>query len=206
MIIKLLVDKDVRVFPIVASVLKDYRQISQKTRGTFFDIDYPFSQILDNFSSQLTNLYALSYRTDEQAIPDSIDIAILNDKKELVRKTIPIVELGRKLIIENLLYETNSAALPGTVQELEVLAQFMTNKQNVKILVEGHTDNQGNNAINDALSLKRAETVKSYLMSKGIAANRIQTIGYGKRRPLMGNKTDFGKRLNRRTEIVIVAK
>jgi outer membrane protein OmpA-like peptidoglycan-associated protein/Mg-chelatase subunit ChlD len=205
-IIKLLVDKDVRVFPIVASVLKDYRQISQKTRGTFFDIDYPFSQILDNFSSQLTNLYALSYRTDEQAIPDSIDIAILNDKKELVRKTIPIVELGRKLIIENLLYETNSAALPGTVQELEVLAQFMTNKQNVKILVEGHTDNQGNNAINDALSLKRAETVKSYLMSKGIAANRIQTIGYGKRRPLMGNKTDFGKRLNRRTEIVIVAK
>ena len=206
-IINLLVHKDVRLFSIVPPKLKEYKTISQKTRGTFFDIDYPFSTILDNFSNQLTNLFALRYRTDKPAIPDSINIALLNEKRmELVRKTIPIVELGRKLIIENLLYDLNSALLPDSVIELEILKQFLTNKPNVVIMVEGHTDDRGSNRINDILSLRRAESVKQYLVERGIKANRIKTVGYGKRKPIATNNTDFGRRLNRRTEIVIVAK
>jgi outer membrane protein OmpA-like peptidoglycan-associated protein len=141
------------------------------------------------------------------AIPDSINIALLNEeKRELVRKTIPIVELGRKLIIENLLYETGKSDLPERVQELEVLFEFMTNKPNVVILVEGHTDDVGSNKLNDALSLRRAESVKTYLIRKGIKPNRIKTVGYGESRPIVANNTDWGRRLNRRTEIVIVAK
>ncbi|MBI5325703.1 MAG: OmpA family protein, partial [Ignavibacteriae bacterium] len=122
------------------------------------------------------------------------------------RKTIPIVELGRKLIIENLLYETNSWELTTKVSELEILYEFMKNKPNVVILVEGHTDNRGSNALNDRLSLMRAESVKKYLLNMGIDPNRIKTKGYGKRKPIATNDTDFGRQLNRRTEIVIVAK
>lgn len=206
-IIKEMINNDYRIFTITPPKLKDYKLISEKTRGRNYDIDYPFSTILDNFSSQLTNLYAIKYKTSKPAIPDSINIALLNEKRrELVRKTIPIVELGRKLIIENLLYETNSANLSDSVPELEVLTEFMKNKPSVVILVEGHTDNRGSHAINDRLSLQRAESVKKYLLKKGIQANRIQTTGYGKRKPIADNNSEFGRRLNRRTEIVIVAK
>ena len=205
--IKCLNDNEVRVFSIVPPKLREYQAISKATRGNYFDIDYPFSTILDNFSNQLTNLFAIKYRTDMPAIPDSIDIALLNEaKKQLVRKTIPIVELGRKLIIENLLYKTGSAQLPDSIRELDVLNEFMTNKPNVVILVEGHTDNVGSNRINDALSKRRAESVKKYLVRKGISPRRIKTVGYGERRPIASNATEWGRRLNRRTEIVIVAK
>ena len=74
------------------------------------------------------------------------------------------------------------------------------------ILVEGHTDNRGADKLNDQLSLLRAESVKDYLVKRGIEANRIKTKGYGKRRPLAPNDTEFGRQLNRRTEIVIVSK
>ncbi len=205
--IKRLVNNEIRVFSIVPPKLREYQVISKATRGNYFDIDYPFSTILDNFSNQLTNLFAIKYRTDMPAIPDSIDIALLNEaKKQLVRKTIPIVELGRKLIIENLLYKTGSAQLPDSIRELDVLHEFMSNKPNVVILVEGHTDNVGSNRINDALSKRRAESVKKYLIRKGISARRIKTVGYGERRPIASNATEWGRRLNRRTEIVIVAK
>ncbi len=206
-IIDYLNNEGLRVFSIVPPKLQNYHAISKSTRGSYYDIDYPFATILDNFSSQLTNLYALKYRTDQPAIPDSINIAILNEKKlELVRKTIPIVELGRKLIIENLLYETNSYELSNKVKELDILDEFMRNKPNVAIIVEGHTDDRGSNQYNDRLSLLRAESVKNYLISKGINPNRIKTKGYGERKPIASNTTDFGRQLNRRTEIVIVSK
>ncbi|MFC2132049.1 OmpA family protein [Bacteroidota bacterium] len=206
-IVKMMKEKDLRLFAIVPPKLKNYAIMSKKTRGTSFDIDYPFSTILDIFSNQLTSVYALTYRTDQKVIPDSINIALLNEnKQQLVRKIIPIVELGRKLIIENLLYKTGSYELPDTVEELEVLTDFMLNRPNVVILVEGHTDSRGSNAINDRLSKARAESVKNYLLKKGTNPKRVRTKGYGKRKPIATNDTEFGRKLNRRTEIVIVGK
>lgn len=205
--IKFLKEKEFRLFTITPPRLNNYRKIASKTRGNTYDIEYPFSNILDNFSNQLTNLFALKYMTNQPAIPDSINIALLNEKKqELVHKVIPIVELGRKLIIENLLYKTNSAELSMAVPELEVLTEFLTNKQNVRIMVEGHTDDRGSDKLNDRLSLLRAESVKRYLIKKNIAATRIKTTGFGKRRPIADNTTDFGRSINRRTEIVILSK
>ena len=73
-------------------------------------------------------------------------------------------------------------------------------------MIEGHTDNVGSNYLNDKLSRKRANSVKNYLIKRGIAEKRIKIKGYGERRPIASNRTDFGRRLNRRTEIVIVSK
>ncbi len=198
---------DLRLFSIVPPKLVNYKLMSSKTRGTFYDIDYPFSTILDNFSNQLTNLFNLVYMSDQETVPDSIEIALFSsDKNQLIKKTIPIVELGRKLIIENLLFSTASATLPDVVRELNILSDFMAAKPNINILIEGHTDSKGSDVLNDDLSLLRAESVKSYLVKQGISSSRIQTIGYGKKKPLASNKTEFGRRLNRRTEIVITAK
>ncbi|MCX8054295.1 MAG: OmpA family protein [Ignavibacteria bacterium] len=204
-IIEKLIKNDIRVFSIVPPRLKNYELISRSTRGAAFDLDLPFSNILDNFSKQLTNLYILSYRSDEPVIPDSIEIALFNPTdNKLVKKVIPIVELGRKLIIENLLFKTGQFNLPEVIKELDILAEFMINKPNVSIIIEGHTDNVGTEAYNDALSQKRAESVMNYLASKGVDKNRMSIVGYGKRRPIASNKDEFGRQLNRRTEIVII--
>ena len=120
-IIERLIQHEIRVFSIVPPKLQNYHLISRKTRGNFFDIDFPFSTILDNFSKQLTNLFILTYRSDQTVIPDSIEIALFNpDQSRLVRKVIPIVELGRKLIIENLLFQTNRFEWPPNVEELNI--------------------------------------------------------------------------------------
>lgn len=206
-IISLLQEKDVRLFSIVPPKLEKYKLISDKTRGDFYDIDSPYSTILDNFSNQFTNLFALTYKSDESAIPDSIEIALFNStSRRLEKKTIPIVELGRKLIIENLLFQTNSAILPNVVNELNILAEFMEAKPNIAIMIEGHTDSIGPNAANLKLSEERAESVKRYLVAKGIDQIRIKTKGFGEEKPIATNNTDFGRKLNRRTEIIIVAK
>lgn len=199
--------KQTRAFCIVPTIFNEYQQIAEGTRGAVFDLNQSFAKILDQYSLQLTNLYAITFRSDEAAIPDSINVAILNEKKqELLRKTIPIVEIGRKLIIENLLFASSSSKLPGIVPELEVLAEFMTNKPQTIIKVEGHTDNRGKPLTNKRLSLQRAESVKQFLISRGIASRRVQTVGYGDTKPIADNSTDFGRNLNRRTEVVIVAK
>ena len=206
-IIKLLQDKDARLFGITPPYLKEYKQIADATRGNTYDMDYPFNAILTNFSNQLTNLYAIKYKTLKEAIPDSIDIALFNEKKQLLTsKTIPIVELGRKLIIKDLLFKTGKAEIPEDAEQLDVLCEFMRNRTEVKILVEGHTDAIGSDVVNNKLSKFRADAVKDYLVAKGIDAKRIQTKGYGESRPIASNDTEFGRKLNRRTEIIILSK
>ncbi len=197
----------IRLFCIASPQLEDYQTLAHSTRGSLFDIRQPFSRILDQYSTQLTNLYAISYRSDSKVVSDSINVSILDEnKRELVQQLIPIVEIGRKFIIENLLFKTNSSDLPGAVEELDVLITFMESRPSVRIRIEGHTDNTGSMRINMALSEKRAESVKAYLVQKGVDARRIQVIGYGPKKPIASNSTDFGRRLNRRTEIVITAK
>lgn len=197
----------VRLFCIVPSSLEQYGQMADATRGAIFDIKRPFSAILDQYSTQLTNLYAVTYRSDSKVIRDSINVAILDDRKrELVRQIIPIVEIGRKFIIENLLFPVSSATLGEKVEELDVLVDFMKSRPSVVVRVEGHTDNTGSIRINKALSLARAESAKAYIVQRGVEARRIQTTGLGPTRPIADNSTEFGRSLNRRTEIVIIAK
>ncbi len=198
---------DAQLFCITPLVLKQYKVMSDATRGSVFDLNQPFAKILDMYSTQLTNLFAITYRSDQPAIPDSLNVGIVdNQKRELVKKVIPVVEIGRKLIIENLLFASSSATLPDSVFELEILYEFMTNRKSVTIRIEGHTDSKGSKAKNKILSLQRAESVRNYLIKKGVSAARIQTEGLGDSRPIADNGFDFGRRLNRRTEVVILTK
>lgn len=75
----------------------------------------------------------------------------------------------------------------------------------MRVRVVGHTDSQGGEAHNDALSLARASSVRSHLESKGVAAARLQAVGRGEREPLAPNDKDYGRALNRRIEIYLQA-
>ncbi len=71
------------------------------------------------------------------------------------------------------------------------------------VRVVGHTDSQGSDAVNDALSLARATSVRRHLESKGIAASRLQAVGMGAREPVAPNDKAYGRTLNRRIEIFL---
>ena len=73
----------------------------------------------------------------------------------------------------------------------------------MRIRIVGHTDSQGSEASNDALSLARANSVRRHLEGKGVAANRIEVLGRGERDPLVGNDKAYGRALNRRVEIYL---
>ena len=80
-----------------------------------------------------------------------------------------------------------------------------TKEINLEVIIAvGHTDGVGTDAYNDKLSVRRAESIKAYLTSKGLEANRVYTEGKGKKQPVADNKTAEGRAKNRRVEIEVV--
>jgi outer membrane protein OmpA-like peptidoglycan-associated protein/tetratricopeptide (TPR) repeat protein len=112
---------------------------------------------------------------------------------------------GSSFVINNILYNTNSADLkPESQDVIENFAQYLKENPNLKIEIQGHTDNVGNPKDNDALSVNRAFSVKSMLEELGINGNRIDAKGYGAKKPIADNRTEEGRAKNRRTEFLIL--
>ena len=138
---------------------------------------------------------------------DNFTISGINDKNKPYKKDIPLqaIKTGNKVILKNIFFETNSIELkPESTAELNKLVQFMTINAVLKIEISGHTDNVGNDAINNKLSENRAKAVSDYMVGKGIAANRLVFKGYGKTQPIADNTKEEGRALNRRTEFKII--
>ncbi len=109
-------------------------------------------------------------------------------------------------INEKVQFELGKATLlPASHSLLDEVAQVLKeNPQITKISVEGHTDTTGGMARNQELSRQRAESVRSYLASKGIAGKRMVAHGYGPERPIASNDTEEGREANRRVEFNIL--
>lgn len=96
--------------------------------------------------------------------------------------------------------------LPGAKAQLDLVADALMAQAEHHFTVEGHTDSQGTDAINDDLSQRRADAVRDYLIVRGVAADAISAKGYGSHRAIADNKTVEGRAMNRRVEIVVGAK
>ena len=113
-----------------------------------------------------------------------------------------IAETG-KFVTNNILFETGKATLkPESMTEIQKVADYMKKNPSVRFEVQGHTDNQGSDKINDPLSQQRAEAVVAALASLGVDDFNLKAVGKGSHVPVADNKTEAGRAKNRRVEFI----
>ena len=118
--------------------------------------------------------------------------------------------VSKKIVLRGINFDFNKYAIKREFAPvLDEAAQILKDNPSVKVTVEGHTDSIGSDAYNQKLSERRAMAVKHYLVSKGVTADRLDTVGYGESRPVAPNKTPNGKdnpegrAMNRRAELKV---
>lgn len=122
--------------------------------------------------------------------------------KEILMK--PAVA-GTAIILENIQFNrgTSDFADSRSIQVLDDFVLFLKENPEIKIRLEGHTDNAGDPSLNKDLSMKRASKIRAYLTINGIEFERIRTSGWGGTRPIADNNTEEGRTINRRVEMLI---
>jgi outer membrane protein OmpA-like peptidoglycan-associated protein len=111
---------------------------------------------------------------------------------------------GLVLTLGDVLFDTGRSELnPGASRKLDQLAEFLNEHKERRVQIDGFTDSVGSDDYNEELSRRRADAVKSALLTRGIDPSRISTQGYGKAFPVANNNDSGGRQLNRRVEVVI---
>lgn len=124
-----------------------------------------------------------------------------------VHLNIPLekIEKGASVVINNIFFKPNSAALSRDSRlALDRLAKLLKKHYRLALEIRGHTDDIGPEKRNMQLSLKRAESVRRYLMKKGISGVRLKAIGFGETKPLVKNNSAKNRAKNRRIEFKVI--
>ncbi len=149
--------------------------------------DYLFYS--ENFA--LTDSFSLNRPFEVEAALEPVESTVGEERKPIV--------------LRNVFFETGSAELlPESQGELDRLVLLLEENPDIRIRINGHTDNVGSEEDNLRLSDARAASVLAYLTRAGIAGSRLESQGYGETQPLATNETPAGRRLNRRTEFVVL--
>ncbi|MCW5635871.1 MAG: DUF4398 and OmpA-like domain-containing protein [Rubrivivax sp.] len=112
-------------------------------------------------------------------------------------------ERGMVVTLGDMLFDSGQSRLQaGGAHSLVKLAEFMRSRPQRRAVIEGYTDDLGDDAGNQMLSDRRARSVKAALVDMGVAADRLSTFGHGARNPAASNDTVAGRQANRRVEIV----
>jgi outer membrane protein OmpA-like peptidoglycan-associated protein len=129
----------------------------------------------------------------DQNSPDILDISLDS------------LNSSTKLVFNNISFESNSAELnSNSFIELNRLAQFILDNNEIVVEISAHTDDIGSDLYNNNLSLKRAQKVVDYLVEQKVPIARLRSRGYGKSMPLVPNTSEANRALNRRVELKII--
>jgi outer membrane protein OmpA-like peptidoglycan-associated protein len=145
--------------------------------------------------------------TDGDGVVDSLDKCPTIHAKTADGCPAPVVEPApaappQKLVLGDVLFDTNEATLTeSSVETLDKAAASLKEWGDVKVEVAGYTDSRGTDEHNEKLSLHRADAVRTYLIGKGVAADRLTAKGYGESNPVASNDTVEGRTENRRVEL-----
>jgi len=141
----------------------------------------------------------LNADSDGDGLNDGVEVNThktdpLNPDDDVVKIEVPIV-------LEGITFETNKSDItPESEKTLMSALKTLQTHTDIVVEISGHTDDVGKNAYNQKLSERRAESVKVWLVAKGIKADRIITVGYGEEKPRVANYSDSNRRLKRRIE------
>ncbi len=155
-------------------------------------------QALQTQDQQLQSERERRAEADKRAAQAAADLAAFASVKQEARGMV-ITLSGSVLFASN-----HSDLLPSAQAKLNDVGSALTKQDaEAKITVEGHTDSQGNASYNQDLSQRRAQAVRDYLVSRGMAADRVTAQGFGLTRPIADNASPEGRANNRRVEIVV---
>jgi outer membrane protein OmpA-like peptidoglycan-associated protein len=128
-------------------------------------------------------------------------------QRDLEGARIERVGEGIKITFQSgILFDVNKSNLqPAGMDNLQKLATILNKYPDTEILIEGHTDSDGPEEYNMDLSIKRANSVSTYLAGQQVLPTRFHTMGYGETQPVASNESVEGKQLNRRVEIAVFA-
>ena len=136
----------------------------------------------------------------------------MDQKAKEIQQTVAgaeVTRVGEGLVVtfeSGLMFDFDSDRLrDASKKNLDNLASSLANFGDSKLLLVGHTDNQGSDAYNLDLSRRRADAVAAYLESRGVSVARVQTSGRGETEPVASNDTEPGRQQNRRVEVAIYA-
>jgi outer membrane protein OmpA-like peptidoglycan-associated protein len=148
--------------------------------------------------------YAVLYKNFQDSVSYS-NLDIQMEPGKISYEYTITIEPPKVYTLRNVHFDTGKSTLrPESFTALNDLAEVMKAKKKMVVEIAGHTDNVGDDAANQKLSQSRAETVRAWLISKGIAKERITAKGYGETEPTASNDTEEGRQANRRTEVRIL--
>jgi outer membrane protein OmpA-like peptidoglycan-associated protein len=161
---------------------------------------------VDLATSEASSLHKSEQLAAEQKARLDAENRAAKSQADLV-KLAAVKEEDRGLVITlsgSVLFASDkSALLPAAQNRLNQVADALMETKERKLTVEGHTDSQGSSSYNQDLSQRRADAVRSYLISRGYPGDLIQAHGIGKDRPIANNATAEGRANNRRVEIIV---
>jgi OmpA-OmpF porin, OOP family len=120
---------------------------------------------------------------------------------EVTPEVIEKLKIQAKSVFFNSGKSTFKVGDAATITSLDAMKEILREYPTAKFSIEGHTDSDGSDALNQKLSEDRANAVRDYLIEKGIKADNLTAAGFGESKPIATNKTKAGKALNRRTEV-----
>ena len=148
-------------------------------------------------------------RAQDAAEQARMDADMAREDSEALRREIAELnaketERGLVVTLGDTLFETGNSQLKGNAfANLGKLSAFLNQYPERNLVIEGHTDSVGNKSSNQALSQRRADSVRQYLLQQGVAANRLTAFGKGEDAPIASNDSVSGRALNRRVEVII---
>jgi OmpA-OmpF porin, OOP family len=135
---------------------------------------------------------------------ENLDVKTYEMKELEMNFNLQPIEVGTTVNLRDVLFEqSKTILLPQSYSQLDMVVSFLKSNEQVNIELAGHTDNIGNPSKNIKLSQERVNTVKEYLVSKGIDSSRITGKGYGGAKPIASNNSEETRKLNRRVEFII---
>jgi outer membrane protein OmpA-like peptidoglycan-associated protein len=130
-------------------------------------------------------------------------VSVTDEPKQTVKLTLRYKSLPPPppFVLTGVNFDTGKATIRAeSFSRLDIVVDFMTHKKSARVGISGHTDNVGNPKANKALSEKRAQACRLYIISKGVDRGRLDAVGYGDERPIAPNDTGEGREKNRRIE------